>query len=300
MIDNILAAAVPLTTPLLLAALGGLLNRLGGIVNIGLEGMMLAGAFAGVLAADASGSVVAGFAAGTIAGAAAGLVMSLLITRLGADQIVAGLGLDILVAGIVGFTLSRALDVSGSLRPDRVRRLGRFDLGPFESLPVIGPVLGSLDLVSVLAWLSVPLVAWLIARSRWGLHVRAVGADDQAARTLGVRWQRVRDSSTVVAGAAAGLGGAYLPLGVVGLFNEGMVAGRGFIALAAFYFGRNRPWPTAAACALFAVFDAAQVRLQGRGISASLVQVLPYVAVIVVLTLAAVRSTRPHSPTEAP
>ena len=142
------------------------------------------------------------------------------------------------------------------------------------------------------AWLMVPLTAWFLARTRAGLRLRAAGAAPQAARALGLSPLALRDASTVFAGLMAGLAGAYLSIGVVGIFNEGITAGRGFIALAAFYFGRNRPWPTALGALLFGFFDAFQIRLQGRGVPAELVQILPYAMVIVVLTLMALAVSR--------
>jgi simple sugar transport system permease protein len=153
-------------------------------------------------------------------------------------------------------------------------------------------VLSGHDPLTWAAWLSVPVTAWMLARTRIGLRLRAAGAAPQAARALGLDPLALRDASTVFAGLMAGLAGAYLSIGVVGIFNEGITAGRGFIALAAFYFGRNRPWRTAACALLFGFFDAFQIRLQGRGVPAELVQTLPYVMVIVVLTLMAIALRR--------
>jgi general nucleoside transport system permease protein len=164
-----------------------------------------------------------------------------------------------------------------------------------DALPVLGPIVSGKDPVTYLSWILVPLTAFVIYRSRWGLRLRAAGAAEDASRSLGLKPLRTRDVSTVLAGALSGLAGAQLSLGLVGLFNDGMVAGRGFIALAAFYFGRSRPWPTAAGAVLFAAFDAAQLRLQGQGVSPELVQMLPYLVVVVVLTATAIRASRGRS-----
>ena len=146
--------------------------------------------------------------------------------------------------------------------------------------------------MTYLAWICVPLVAWFLTATRAGLRLRATGDAEDTVYSLGLPALRIRDASTVVAGAFAGLAGGQLALGLVGLFNQGMVAGRGFIALAAFYFGRARPWPTAFACVIFALFDAIQIRLQQDGFSTQLVGTLPYLVVIVALTLSAVQSQR--------
>ena len=295
MIDNVLASAILLTTPLLFAALGGLLNRLGGIVNIGLEGKMLVGAFVGSIVATAVGSAWVGLLAAAVAGGIVGWLFSLTITRLGANMIVAGLGLSILLAGVVGFLLSSGLRENGAVSLDGVAQLPRCHIPLVSDIPVLGPLISGNDPITWAAWILVPTTVYVLRTTRWGLRVRATGATEPAARSLGISTMTVRDSSTVVAGILAGIGGAHLPLSVVGLFDEGMIAGRGFIALAAFYFGRNRPWPTAAACLLFAVFDAAQTRLQLRGYPSEHVQVLPYVAVILALTIAGIRATRQHT-----
>jgi ABC-type uncharacterized transport system permease subunit len=285
---EILAAATLAATPLLLAALGGLLNRRGGIVNIALEGKMLLGALIAVLVSGATGSWLLGLLAGTVAGAAAGLVFSLAITRLGANEIIAGLGFNILVAGLIGY----ALNDQGSYQPAGLSTLPVIDIPGVESIPWVGDVLSGKDPVTYLAWLAIPATAWFLASTRPGLRLRAAGAAEDAAHALGLPALWIRDLSTVAAGAFAGLAGGQLALGLVGLFNQGMVAGRGFIALAAFYFGRARPWPTAAACAIFALFDAIQIRLQQEGLSTQLVSTLPYVVVIVVLTLTAIQTQR--------
>lgn len=285
---EILASATLAATPLLLAALGGLLNRRGGIVNIALEGKMLLGAILAVLVSGATGSWVAGLVAALAGGAFAGLLFSLSVTRLGANEIIAGLGFNILVGGIVGY----ALDDQGSYQPAGLSTIPRLDLPGVQDVPVLGDVLSGKDPLTYAAWLLVPATAWFLASTRAGLRLRATGAAEDAVHALGLRAGRIRDASSVAAGALAGLAGGHLALGLVGLFNQGMVAGRGFIALAAFYFGRARPLPTAAACAIFALFDALQIRLQQEGFSTQLVGTLPYLVVVVVLALTAARTAR--------
>lgn len=297
MIDAVLAAATLLTTPLLLTALGGLVNRLGGIVNIGLEAVMLVGALVAVAVSAATGSWASGLAAAMLAGLVVGLLFSWSVTRLGANEILAGLGLNILVAGVVGYLLTSLLGSSGTFRPEGVARLPRLTVPGLAEVPWLGAVLSGKDPLTYLAWALVPTTAFALSRTRCGLRLRATGAAEGAARTLGLQTLRIRDASTAVAGVLAALGGAHLSLGLVGLFNEGMVAGRGFIALAAFYFGRSRPWPTALACLLFALFDAAQIRLQGQGVPAQLVQSLPYVVVVGVLALTGVGAARTRTRT---
>lgn len=288
MIGDVLASATLAATPLLLAALGGLINRRGGIVNIALEGKMLLGAVIAVVASAAAGSWVVGLLAALAAGAVLGLGFSWSVTRLGANEIIAGLGVNILVAGAIGY----ALGDRGAYKPDGLVTLPRIEIPLLDDIPWLGDIVSDKDPLTYLAWLLVPLLGWWLTNTRAGLRLRAVGAEADAAHALGLATLRIRDASTVAAGALAGLAGGQLALGLVGLFDQGMVAGRGFIALAAFYFGRARPWPTAAACAIFALFDALQIRFQQEGLSSQLVAMTPYLVVIVVLTLTALAAQR--------
>jgi general nucleoside transport system permease protein len=292
MIDNILHSAIVMTTPILLAAIGGLINRVGGLVNIGLESMMLAGALIALIVSAKSGSWLAASIAAALAGGLVGLTMSLVVTRLSANEIVVGLGFNVLVASLVRFALKATWKTSGTLTLPGVVMLPHIVLPGVERLPIVGALISGHDPLTWLAWVATPATAWALRRTRAGLRLRATGAAESAVHALGLRPLTIRDVSTIVAGLFAGLGGAQLAIGVVGLFSEGITAGRGFIALAAFYFGRNRPWPTAAATLLFGLFDATQIRLQGEGFPSELVQMLPYLIVVLALSFAAVARKR--------
>jgi len=292
MIDNLIHAAILMTTPVLLAALGGLINRTGGIVNIGLDSSMLTGALVGLILAANQGSWVVALVGAGLAGAVMGLAMSLVITRLDANEIIVGLGFNIVAAGLVRFFLKSNYEVAGTLRLPDVTRLPRWDIPVIEDIPVLGAIFSGHDILTWSAWILVPVTVWFLKRTRGGLRLRAAGAGPKAARALGLDPLFTRDASTVFAGFMSALAGAYLSIGVVGVFNEGITAGRGFIALAAFYFGRNRPVMTSVGALLFGFFDAFQIRLQGRGIPAELVQMLPYAMVIVILTLIAISARK--------
>jgi ABC-type uncharacterized transport system permease subunit len=283
LINLFLHAALLTTTPILLAAIGGFVNRMGGLVNLGLESMMLAGALAAVEVSAASGSAALATLAAAAVGAAVGLLMSLVVTRLRANEIIVGLGFTVAVAGLVRFILKSAYGASGTFSPPGVAMLPRLSVPALESVPILGALSG-LDPLTWLAWALVPAVAFALARTRWGLRVRATGAAEATVRSVGLAPLSIRDGSTVFAGALSGLAGAQLSIGIVGLFSEGITGGRGFIALAAFYFGRTSVARTALGALLFGLFDAAQIRLQGRGVPAEIVQTLPYVIVILVLT----------------
>ncbi|WP_025135133.1 ABC transporter permease [Leucobacter sp. PH1c] len=284
MIDSIIGSTLLLAVPIVLAALGGAMHRRAGVVNIGLEGQMLVGAFSGILASAASGSWIVGVLVGGAAGAIAGLIMSLVITRLSANEIIVGLGFNIVVLGIVGFVLRSVYGVSGTLRFPDQPRIPRIDIPGVADVPVLGAIVSGKDILFWLAVVLVPVLAWVFTNTRWGIRTRATGANEFATASLGVRTLAIRDLAGSIAGLLAGLGGVALALGVSGLFNENMIAGRGFVALAAFYFGRSRPLPTALACLLFSFFDALQVRLQTTSqFPTDLIQTLPYIAVVAVL-----------------
>jgi general nucleoside transport system permease protein len=292
-----LAAAMVLATPLVLAAMGGLINMRGGIVNIGLEGMMVVGAFVAVLVSWKTGSALTAVLSAAAAGALVALPFTLVITRLGANEIVAGLGFNILVVGLIGYLLPVVFDTQGVLDPPRLADLPSVRIPGVDSIPVLGRIVSGKTPLTYLAIVSVPLVAWFLNRTTWGIRLRAAGQDPEAARAVGIRALAWRDMSTMIAGMFSGLAGAQLSIGIVTLFGKEMVAGRGFIALAAFYFGAARPWPTAAAAFLFGVVDALQVRLPGDVVPSQVVQMLPYLSVVVALTVVAVlrrrRAARP-------
>ena len=284
MINAILDSAFLVSTPLLLTAIGGMLNRIGGIVNIGLEAEMLAGAYVALVVSSGTQSWPLALLTALITGAVIGLLFSLAVTRLDANEIVAGLGLNVAVAGLIGFVLKDYYQSSGTLRLDDVVMLPRINLPVIADIPIIGAILSNKDPVTWLAWLSVPASAFALSRTRAGLRLRAAGEAPAASIAMGLNPLFTRDVSTVVAGAMAGLAGAQLSIGIVGVFSVGISAGRGFIALAAFYFGRNRPGLTAVGALLFGAFDAVQINLQGRGVAPELVQMLPYIVVVTVLT----------------
>lgn len=291
-IAQLLASTMVLTTPIFLAAMGGLVNRKGGIVNIALEGKMLVGAFVAVLASATTGSWLLAALAAAFAGAIVGYVFSLAITRANANMIIAGLGLNVLLAGLIGLTLNVAFDVSGTLRlPDTVL-LPKVLPQSVGAVPLVGAMLADLDPLTVFAWATVATLPFLFANTLIGLRLRAAGDAPQVARAVGLREKTLQDLGTSFAGFYSGLAGAHLALASIGLFNEGLTAGRGFIALAAFYFAKNRAIGTALVCLFFGFLDATQIRLQTGGFPPKLIGILPYAMVLAGLCLTAYSARR--------
>jgi simple sugar transport system permease protein len=290
-VSSTLHSAVELGTPLVLAAMGGLVNMRGGIVNIGLEAKMLTGAFVAVLVSWKVGDPwVATLCAG-LAGLLAAIPFTLVITRLGANEIIVGLGFNILVAGLIGYLLPVAFGIYGSLNPTNLQGLPTLHIPGIASVPVL-KALSDQTILTYIAIISIPAIAWFLGSTVWGVRLRAAGENLDASRSAGLRALAWRDISTMIAGFFAGLAGAQLSIGIVNLFTVGMTAGRGFIALAAFYFGAARPWPTAAAAFLFALIDAIQVRLPGNDLPPQIGDMLPYLAVVAALTVVGVERRR--------
>ncbi|WP_420112348.1 ABC transporter permease [Pseudactinotalea sp.] len=251
------AAAIRLAAPLLLAALGELVSERAGVINIGLDGMMLGGAFTGFLGVHASGSPVVGLLTGIAGGLLIGAIMALFAVSLGGDQIVVGVAINLLVGGATLF-LFRLL-FSGQ---PQTERMSVWSVPFLSDIPVIGPILFTQLPIVYVALLLVPSVALLLTRTRLGLRIRATGELPVAVTAAGGNPQRTQWLAVLTCAALAGLGGAFLSVVQLGLFRENMTAGRGFLALAAVVFGRWRPVGVLLACLVFGFTDALQLRLQ--------------------------------------
>jgi simple sugar transport system permease protein len=279
---GLVAATLRWATPLAFAAIGGIFSERSGVVNIGLEGMMLAGAFFAILASAASGSWVIGLGAALLAGAALALVHAFFSVNLRADQIVTGFAINFLALGLTGYLFRSLYGSEGT--PSDISRIPNVAIPGLVDVPFVGEALGAL---SLMVWLVPALLvaSWVVLfKTPAGLRLRAVGEHPRAADTVGISVARVRYAGVVASGMLAALGGAYLSIGFVGSFNENMTAGRGFIALAAVIFGSWRPGGAFGACLLFGFASALAQRLQSEAdISANLLSTLPYVLTLVAL-----------------
>jgi simple sugar transport system permease protein len=253
------------STPLIFAALGGVLSERSGVVNIGLEGIMIAGAFAAVCVSGATGSPILGLFAGVLAGALLAALLAYVSTRLGFDQIVAGTGLNIVALGAAAFGLVLVYGQPGASH--EVPAFGKAGEGT----------------LTILALVMAGLLTLFLNRTPWGLRIRACGENPRAAASAGIDPQQTRFWSVVAGGAIAALGGVYLSLAELDLYSDGMTAGRGYIALAAVIFGRWTPLGATGAALFFGFFSALQYTLQRAGIPSELMQSLPYLAALVAL-----------------
>jgi len=287
---SLLFSTIRLATPLVWAALGGLYSERSGVINIALEGLLLAGAFTAASVTYYAESPWVGLGAAMVAGGLVAYVIAIACIRFRADQVVIGTGINILFIGLPA-VLSGALFLSSGSTP----QIPKENLLPTLSglLPGFMPQWRILSEVSVLSLLALGIVLvtrYVLFRTPFGLRLRAVGENPEAADAAGVRVNRIRYAGVVLSGVLAGIGGAYLSIGQSSLFTRNMAAGRGFIALAALIFGKWRPVQTMFACLLFGLADALTIQMQGvaklpsgEDIPVQFIQMIPYVVTIVVL-----------------
>jgi simple sugar transport system permease protein len=264
-------STVRLSTPLILAALGGMFSERSGVINIALEGMMLAGAFTAAAITHAVGNPFVGLVAGMAAGLLIALIHATACIRYKADQVVTGTAINILMLGMPAF-LSGAFFLSSGATP----QIPKDQLIPWTPI--------------IIAFLLVPVTWYVLYKTPFGLRLRSVGENPEAADAAGVRVARMRYAGVLLSGVLAGIGGAYLSIGQSSLFTRNMTSGRGFIALAALIFGKWRPVQTMLACLLFGLTEAISIQMQGvvklpsgEDIPVQFIQMVPYLLTIIVL-----------------
>jgi len=293
---ELLPAALRLATPLLLAAMAGVLSERAGVINIALEGKLLLGAFFGVVAGHALGSPWLGVAGAAAAGAAAGALHGVLTLRGKVDHVISGIGINLLALGLTTFLLRALYREAGS--SPTVAGLGVWRLPFIADVPVLGSLLGQHNPLVYAALLAVLLVHVALSHTRFGLRVRALGESPLAVAAAGVSPFRLRMLCLTLGGALAGLGGEFLVLESARQFTENISAGRGFIALAAVIFGKWTPLGAGAAALFFGGAEALQLGLQGRPIlgheiPSQFVAMLPYLLTLIALAGVVGRATPP-------
>jgi general nucleoside transport system permease protein len=288
----LVAAMLRYATPLTFGALGGIVSERSGVVNVGLEGMMLTGAFFGIFGADLTGSWLLGLLIGMAAGGVMGLVHAFFSIQLRADQIVGGMAINFLALGVTGYVFLDHYGDQGT--PDTIPRVPDVTLPLIDSIPFVGDAIGKANLLTWLALLGVVALGVFLFRTPSGLRLRSVGEHPRAAETVGISVIRTRYLAVVASGVLAAMGGAYLSIAFLGSFNQNMTAGRGFIALAAVIFGNWRPGGALAAALLFGFSSALAQRLPAFSPStAVLFQALPYVLTLIAVAGVIGRSRPP-------
>jgi general nucleoside transport system permease protein len=292
---GVLASTLRFATPLAFAAMGGIFSERSGVVNIGLEGMMLTGAFFAIWGAIWSGSWVVGLLMAMLFGGLLGLIHGFFSIHLRADQIVSGFAVNFLALGLTGYLFT-------SIYPEGIEtdvsRIPNVHLGFLSDIPAVGDFLhGVFGVLNLMVWVlfGVVILAYVVLfKTPIGLRIRSVGEHPRAADTVGISVYGVRYAAVTTSGVLAALGGAFLSLGFVGTFAENMTSGRGFIALAAVIFGKWRPGWAFAACLLFGFGFALAIPLQREaGVSENIISTLPYVLTLVALVGLVGRSIPP-------
>ncbi|HVS52803.1 MAG TPA: ABC transporter permease [Opitutaceae bacterium] len=294
----LLAATIRVATPLLLAALGGMFSERAGVVDLGLEGKMLGAAFAAAAVSATTGSAWLGLGAGIAAAVFLALLIGLACITYRGNQVVAGMAITIMVAGLAP-TLALAWFNFGGQTPQLDAPAQRFlglawpgaETARAHSLPglLYAELLSGHNLVVYLAAALVPASAWVLYRTRFGLRLRAVGENPHAVDTAGIGVNALRYRAVLISGVLCGVAGTYLSIAASAGFQRDMTAGKGYLALAALIFGKWRPWPTLGACLLFAFTDALATRLQGVAlpvvgvIPVQFILALPYVLTVLLL-----------------
>ena len=288
------AGMLRFATPLIFGAMGGIMSERSGVINIGLEGMMLMGAFFGIFGSDLLGSWFLGVLVGVASGALIGFVHAFVSIRLRADQVVSGTGINFLAIGITGYVFIYHYGDQGT--PSDISRAPNLTLPLVEDIPFIGEAIGRMNVLTWAALLLVPILTVFLFRTRGGLRLRSVGEKPRAADSLGLPVLRTRYLAVTASGALAATGGVFLSIGLLGSFNEQMTAGRGFIALAAVIFGSWRPVGAMLGALLFGFSTVLAQRLAVFSEStAVLFQALPYVLTLVVVAGVIGRSRPPAS-----
>ncbi len=264
-------------TPLIFAALGGMFSERAGVINIALEGLMLAGAFTAAVVTYEMQNPYLGFVAGIVVGAIVALIFAFAVIRFEADQVVTGFAISMLMLGLPAVISARLYDSAGSTQ-QIAKEFLLLDIG------------NRLSIASILAFLIVPVCWYVLYKTPFGLRIRAAGENPEAADAAGVNVIRLRYVAVVISGALAAAGGAYLSIGQSSLFTRGMTAGRGYIALAALILAKWKPIPVLLACLFFGFTEALSIQLQGvkipywnDEIPVQFIQMIPYVLTIIVL-----------------
>ncbi len=278
-----LASTIRLAVPLIFASLGEVFTQRSGVMNLGLEGVMLIGSFMGFVGASVSGNLWLGVLSGMLASASVALLIAIFDVTLGADQTIVGIMIVISAQGLVAYL--NTVIFHNTFIPPRIDQFPPIRLPLLADIPIIGETFFDQNILVYIAFLVAPLLTIVLFKTTWGLHLRGVGEDPRAADTMGVNIFLVRYLATIFGGLMAGLGGVFLTLGYLGTYTDNITAGRGWIAIALVYFGKWTPLRVVAGALLFGGIDALQLRLQAQGTNFpfQFMLMLPYLLTILVL-----------------
>lgn len=295
----VIASMLRLATPLIFAALGGVFTERSGVVNIALEGIMIMGAFFSILTMKYIDNPWVGVMVAILVGVLTALILGVLAINLKANQVVAGVALNLFAASLAGFLLEKFYGHPGQTDPvEHALTQNPASMKFLEGIPGIGVLFQGLTPFVYLSFLAVGISYFVLFKTPFGLRVRAVGEHPKAADTVGISVYKIRYTCVMIAGGLAGLAGAALSLGSVNMFREGMTAGKGFIALAAMIFGKWHPVGAMWACLFFGLAEAIQIQAASLGlgwIPSEFLQSLPYIATVLALIGVVGKSVAPKA-----
>ena len=279
-------------TPVILAAMGGLLTEQAGIMNIGMDGMILTGAFVAVAFSFFMSSAGLGVLAAVLVGIVIGLFFALFVVKLKSDEFIIGIALNTFAGGLTVYLLRSIFDVRGTFSDAGIVALPTVHIDFLDSIPLLGPLLNDNSIFVYLTWLLVLLTWIFLYRTPYGFWMRAAGEHPQSLETAGIDPQRMKFLASVLCGVFCGFAGAHLSLGYLTMFTEGMSSSRGFIAFACVIFGMANPPKVCLAALLFGFLDALGLRLQSVGVPSDLTATVPYIATVLMLVYVVVNSDR--------
>lgn len=284
--ENILRTVCNALPPLLLAGLGGMITSKVGVLNLGLEGMMLLGAFTAILTNFYTGSAMVGLLSAVVVCSFIGLFFALFNIRFKVDNIIMSVGINMLALAITKYLLGVIFHTSGAFTSDKIVKMPTVPLPFLDKIPVIN-VLSNLSIVFWMSLLCTVLISLVINGTKWGLWIRATGLNDVAMHTAGIDPSRVRYVSITLSGTLCGIAGAYLSTSYLAMFTNGMTAGRGFLGNIASVMGNRTAGGTFLGSLMFSLTDGATMKIQTFGFPSQLVQLIPYVVAFVIIVLKA-------------
>lgn len=286
------ASSLRMATPVLYATLGGIFCSECGVLNVGLEGLMLIGSFFAIVGSVVLSSAWGGLLVAVLACLLLSLAFAAVHLDLGADEMIVGLAINLLGYGLTTYLLLLIFDVVGYYSSPDIVGFELIRIPLLDNIPVIGPIVSGHFALVYLGFVAVAAVYALLYKTPWGFRLRSVGENPEAAEAVGINLRRMRYAGVLLGGVFCGFAGAFLSLAHLNLFSENMTAGRGFLALAAVNFGDRKPLKCLAAALIFGVADALAIRLQRFGLPSQVVLMLPYVATVVILALSSIQRMR--------
>ena len=284
--ENILNTAFRSLPPLLLAGLGGMITARVGLLNLGLEGMMLVGAFTAVIVNYFTGSAFVGLVAAILVCSLMGLVFAVFYLRFKVDNIIISVAFNMFAVAITQYLLGVLFGTSGAFASDQIRKMPEIVIPFLENVPVLR-AFNSLSIVFWLALIITAVMSFVINRTTWGLHIRATGLNDNAVNTAGVNATRVRYICVILSGSLCGIGGAYLSTGYLAMFTNNMTAGRGYLGNIASIIGNRTAGGALAGSLLFSLTEGITMKIQAFGFPSQLIQLIPYLAAFAVVIASA-------------